>query len=226
MAWPSPSGPLGWPRSPGSTARRRRVPRSGMRSTVEAGASPDNARQGGCGEEVPALLPWFRVATGVWPGWDPVWPAIWPGGRSGCLEACPPAGSWSSRAPTGAAGPICLACARGLDSQVGGQRVRAIPQPQQRDGNDNRSHFIWGWSRCVKMRSRCGLGRPGACCRVRDRVCAAMRDGDSGSGLPVTPALLGMRTRIVARRWGRDLRVAECCLEHAGQYSGPGARRP
>ena len=34
LAWPSPSGPLGWQRSPGSTARRRRVPRSGMRSTV------------------------------------------------------------------------------------------------------------------------------------------------------------------------------------------------
>jgi hypothetical protein len=45
-AWPSPSGPLGWQRSPGSTARRRRVPRSGMGSTVEAGgASPDNARR-------------------------------------------------------------------------------------------------------------------------------------------------------------------------------------
>ena len=28
LAWPSPSGPLGWQRSPGSTARRRRVPRS------------------------------------------------------------------------------------------------------------------------------------------------------------------------------------------------------
>ena len=52
-----------------------------------------------------------------------------------------------------------------------------------------------------------------------------MRDRDSGGGLPATPALLGMRTRIVARRWGRDLRVAQCCLEHAGQYSGPGARR-
>ena len=46
LAWPSPSGPLGWQRSPGSTARRRRVPRSGMRSTVEAGgADPDNARR-------------------------------------------------------------------------------------------------------------------------------------------------------------------------------------
>jgi hypothetical protein len=48
LAWPSPSGPLGWQRSPGSTARRRRVPHSGMRSTVEAGvASPDNARRSG-----------------------------------------------------------------------------------------------------------------------------------------------------------------------------------
>ncbi len=48
LAWPPPSGPPGWQRSPGSTARRRRVPRSGMRSTVEAGgASPDNARRSG-----------------------------------------------------------------------------------------------------------------------------------------------------------------------------------
>ena len=44
-AWPSPSGPLGWQRSPGSTALRRRVPRSGMRSTRRGGASPDNARR-------------------------------------------------------------------------------------------------------------------------------------------------------------------------------------
>jgi hypothetical protein len=34
LAWPSPSGPLGWQRSPGSTARRRHVPRSGMRSPI------------------------------------------------------------------------------------------------------------------------------------------------------------------------------------------------
>src|SRR5690348_6316601 len=49
---------------------------------------------------------------------------------------------------------------------------------------------------------------------------------ESGRGLPVTPADLGMRTRLAAWRWGLDLRVAHCCLEHAGQYSGPGARRP
>ena len=42
----------------------------------------------------------------------------------------------------------------------------------------------------------------------------------------MTPAHLGMRTRQLAWRWGLDLRVAHCCLEHAGQYSGPGARRP
>ena len=42
------AGPVPPIRSPGSTARRRRVPRSGMRSTVEAGgASPDNARRSG-----------------------------------------------------------------------------------------------------------------------------------------------------------------------------------
>jgi hypothetical protein len=38
--------PAGVAEAPGSTARRRRVPRSGMRSTVEAGgAAPDNARR-------------------------------------------------------------------------------------------------------------------------------------------------------------------------------------
>jgi hypothetical protein len=42
----------------------------------------------------------------------------------------------------------------------------------------------------------------------------------------VTPAHYGIRTRDLAWRWGLDLRVAQCCLEHAGQYSGPGARRP
>jgi hypothetical protein len=40
--------PAGSVEAPGSTARRRRVPRSGMRSTVEAGgADPDNARRSG-----------------------------------------------------------------------------------------------------------------------------------------------------------------------------------
>jgi hypothetical protein len=38
---------------------------------------------------------------------------------------------------------------------------------------------------------------------------------DSGDGLPVTPALLGMRTRMLAWRWGLDLRVGHCCLEIA-----------
>ena len=40
--------PSGLAEAPGSTARRRRVPRSGTRSTVEAGGtSPDNARRSG-----------------------------------------------------------------------------------------------------------------------------------------------------------------------------------
>jgi hypothetical protein len=38
--------PAGAVEAPGSTARRRRIPRSGMRSTVDAGgAAPDNARR-------------------------------------------------------------------------------------------------------------------------------------------------------------------------------------
>jgi len=72
LAWPLPSGPLGWQRSPGSTARRRRVPRSGMRSTVEAGgASPDNARRSD-----PArcdILP----ATGALGATLTAWPWCW-----------------------------------------------------------------------------------------------------------------------------------------------------
>src|SRR6516165_7300432 len=36
------------------------------------------------------------------------------------------------KAPTGAAGPICLAWARGRGSQIGGQRVRAIPQTTEK----------------------------------------------------------------------------------------------
>jgi hypothetical protein len=48
LAWPSPSGPRGPAEAPGQTARRRRVPRSGTRSTAEAGGgSPDNARRSG-----------------------------------------------------------------------------------------------------------------------------------------------------------------------------------
>jgi hypothetical protein len=49
--------PAGLAESPGSTARQRRVPLSGMQSTVEAGgASPDNAR---CSRPVPVT---FRPA--------------------------------------------------------------------------------------------------------------------------------------------------------------------
>jgi hypothetical protein len=85
-----------------------------------------------------------------------------------------------------------------------------------------------GWSRRVKVPARvrvgAGLGLLPRCGWVR----AALRACGVGEwrGLPVTPVHLGMRTRQLARCWGLDLRVAHCCLEHAGQYSGPGARRP
>jgi len=50
--------PAGAVEAPGSTARRRRVPRSGMRSTVEAGgADPDNARH-----SVPAAVTFLASA--------------------------------------------------------------------------------------------------------------------------------------------------------------------
>ena len=44
-AWPSPSGPLGWQRSPGSTARRRRVPRSNAASLSRAAGGSISAWQ-------------------------------------------------------------------------------------------------------------------------------------------------------------------------------------
>jgi hypothetical protein len=77
-----------------------------------------------------------------------------------------------------------------------------------------RVRVVAGWCRCrgVAGGSRSAAGR--------------YAEWQGGGGLPVTPVHLGMRTRQLARCWGRDLRVAHCCLEHAGQYSGPGARRP
>jgi hypothetical protein len=77
-----------------------------------------------------------------------------------------------------------------------------------------------GWSRRVKIPAGAGCGGPGSLPRWGWVAC------EGWCGLPVTPAHFGMRTRLTAWRWGRDLRVAHCCLEHAGQYSGPGARRP
>jgi hypothetical protein len=90
------------------------------------------------------------------------------------------------------------------------------------------SHLIRGMDASRENPGWCGSRRAGACCRVTAEVGAALRAAgwDGWRGLPVTPAHLGMRTRHLAWRWGLDLRVAHCCLEHAGQYSGPGARRP
>ena len=81
-----------------------------------------------------------------------------------------------------------------------------------------------GWSRRVKsrlVRVAAGRGR----CRAEDWA-AGMRRAMVDAGCLCTPAFCGMRTRFTAWRRGLDLRVAHCCLEHAGQYSGPGARRP
>ena len=58
------------------------------------------------------------------------------------------------------------------------------------------------------------------CGRSRAGVAAARGLVCDGSGLPVTPSDYGMRARWEAWRRGLDLRVASCCLEHVGQYSG------
>jgi hypothetical protein len=60
-----------------------------------------------------------------------------------------------------------------------------------------------------------------ACCRVVGDVAAGAGVGrEDERGLPVTPVHFGMRARLRAWRRGFDLRVASCCLEHAGQYFG------
>jgi hypothetical protein len=65
------------------------------------------------------------------------------------------------------------------------------------------------------------------CCRAMAGVCAGLRAcggtvvraaRDAGPPWNASPS--------VGPVLGLDLRVAQCCLEHAGQHSGPGARRP
>ena len=93
LAWPLPSGPLGWQRSPGSTARRRRVPRSGMRSTVEAGgADPDNARRSA------AAAVTFPASPQLARGWRPG-----PRGRARCRVDTAGTARGRSSGPPGAA---------------------------------------------------------------------------------------------------------------------------
>src|SRR5215471_2106941 len=63
-------------------------------------------------------------------------------------------------------------------------------------------------------RGWCGSQRAGAAAALGLR-----RGGgagwESGRGLSVTSADLGVRTRLAAWRWGLDLRVAQCCLDCA-----------
>ena len=74
-----------------------------------------------------------------------------------------------------------------------------------------------------------GAGRAGLGSLPRDGRGSRLRAGMWGGGwvrAARDAGAFGMRTRFTAWRWGLDLRVAHCCLEHAGQYSGPCARRP
>jgi hypothetical protein len=86
------------------------------------------------------------------------------------------------------------------------------------------SYLIWD-GRAAGNPGWCRSRRAGAAAASGRGMCRCAGGGRWG-GLPVTSAHFGMRTRNLAWRWGLDLRVAQCCLEHAGQYSGPGARRP
>src|SRR5438045_681420 len=87
-----PAGPV---EAPGSTARRRRVPRSGMRSTVEAGGTgPDNARRSG--PVAVDILP----ATGAPAAMLTAWPWCW---RARQRDTAGTAGGRSAGVPCAAA---------------------------------------------------------------------------------------------------------------------------
>jgi hypothetical protein len=115
--------PAGLAEAPGSTARRRRVPRSGMRSTVEAGgASPDNARHrsGPVGCDI-------LTATGVLGAMISAWPWCW---RARQRDT---AGTASGRSP----GILCAAARRavGLASEGRGESCRpATARPRVNPG--------------------------------------------------------------------------------------------
>ena len=121
----------------------------------------------------------------------------------------------------------------------GGQWVTKVPRRHggywatldyapalQLKGKSSISHLIWGMVARRENPGRCGWQGAWAAAASGPGLVRPRRVGDGRDGLPVTPAHLGMRIRQLAWRWGLDLRVAHCCLEHAGQYSGPGARRP
>jgi len=72
----------------------------------------------------------------------------------------------------------------------------------------------------VKVRPWCGWSRAGvAAAPWLGFVPACGRAVRQWCGLPVTPAHLGMRIRQLARCWGLDLRVAQCCFEQCDMRS-------
>ena len=121
---------------------------------------------------------------------------------------------------------ICWATTKSASVTSGGCAGRA--EMTQPSGRFQLAITSGGMDASRENPGRCGSRRAGAAAALQLRfVLRCGRAGwDGWRGLPVTPAHLGMRTRHLAWRWGLDLRVAHCCLEHAGQYSGPGARRP
>jgi hypothetical protein len=90
--------PAGLVEAPGSTARRRRVPRSGMRSTIEAGGTgPDNARRSGPLAVTSSCCD-ILAATGVLGATLTDWPSCWRTRGSGIRRGPQAAGHRGGRA--------------------------------------------------------------------------------------------------------------------------------
>ena len=113
----------------------------------------------------------------------------------GCLDTGPSAGSQSFRHPPARPVRSAWPVQEAGVSQLGGQRVRAIPQPEKGDGNDNRRrrarhHRRRGYPRGHPCRRRAGspgraardAGVPGYCGRVRRtaRLAGRVRAGRAG----------------------------------------------
>ena len=164
MARRAPGGP---PKAePGADAGQRRRA-AGRLDLVRHDSATDRAersgREGGAGAR------WHASAR---PGW--------PHGVVGSSQVRPIISSHDWRSLTGIGlfvpKPTTSTCSQRLRSRDLEDIIRRCSLASAVGGGDcySVSHFIWGWSRCVKMRPvrvAAGLGR----CRVWARVCAAVR---------------------------------------------------
>jgi hypothetical protein len=116
-----PAGPV---EAPGSTARRRRVPRSGMRSTVEAGGTgPDNVRRSGTGDWT------FRQATGASGASMTAW---------SCSRGAASAAVTAGTGLRPVAGQPCATAAAPVGLPPGRARAKLPPRNGETPGNPGR----------------------------------------------------------------------------------------